>query len=150
MEYINLKNNYTKDDIIKTSEIIKSGKIAILPTDTVYGLVVDALNEDAVRRLYNLKHRDFCKPCSVITSDIEMIKKITKKLEPLEEKIIENFLPGALTIVLKKNEKIPSIVTANLDTIGVRIPDNKFLIEVVKNLRKTNSCNKLKFIRRRK
>lgn len=134
MEYINLKEDYTKEDIIKTSNIIKEGKIVILPTDTVYGIAVDALNEESVKRIYNLKHRDISKPCCILVSDIDMIKQFTKCITPLEEKIIGKFFPGALTIVLEKNNKIPSAVTANLDTIGVRIPDNKFLIELIKTI----------------
>ena len=134
MEYINLKDGYTKEDIIKTSNIIKEGKIVILPTDTVYGIAVDALNEESVKRIYNLKHRDISKPCCILVSDIDMIKRFTENITPLEEKIIGNFSPGALTIVLEKNNKIPSVVTANLDTVGVRIPDNKFLIELIKKI----------------
>ena len=134
MEYINLKDGYTKEDIDKTSKIIKNGKIAIIPTDTVYGIAADALNEEAVKKIYNLKRRDFSKPCSILVSDIDMIKQVTKSITQFEENIIKEFFPGALTIVLEKNSKIPNIVTANLDTIGVRIPDNKFLIELIKKV----------------
>ncbi len=134
MEYINLKDGYTKEDIDKTSEIIKNGKIAIIPTDTVYGIAADALNEEAVKKIYRLKHRDLSKPCSILVSDIDMIKQVTKSIRQFEERIIKKFFPGALTIVLEKNEKIPNAVTANQDTVGVRIPDNKFLIELIKTI----------------
>lgn len=131
MEYINIKNGYTKEDVVKISEIIKKGEVVILPTDTVYGLAADALNIDAVKKVYELKQRELSKPMSILVSNMDMILKVTKDMSVKEERIIENFFPGALTMVLKRNNMIPDIVTANLDTIGIRMPRNKFLLEVI-------------------
>lgn len=151
MEYIKLENNnYKKEDLEKALEVIKNGGVVILPTDTVYGIAADALNEEAVARIYSLKNRKFSNPCNILVSDIDMIRKVTKGISSKEEKIINEFFPGALTIIFEKNEVIPNIVTANLDTIGVRMPKNKFLLDLIKTFRKTYCCNKLELSRRRK
>lgn len=149
MEYIKLEDNY-KQAVEKAADIIKMGGVAIIPTDTVYGIAADSLNEDAVKKVYEIKNRKPTKPCNILVSNIEMIRKVTKVVSIEEEKIIKEYFPGALTIVFEKNKEIPDIVTANLDTIGVRMPDNKFLLELIEKIRKTNTCNKLKFSRRKK
>lgn len=118
MEYIDIKNGkYTKDSIIKISRSIKSGGVLILPTDTVYGIVSDAFNEEAIKKIYELKKRKYSNPMSIVVSNKEMIKKVAKSVSETEEKIIQNFLPGALTIILEKSNIISDIVTSGLDTI---------------------------------
>lgn len=133
MEYIKLSKNY-KNEIEKVVEILDKGGVSIIPTDTVYGIAVDSLNEEAVKKIYELKNRDFSKPCCILVSNIEMIRKVTKGISPEEEKIVKAFFPGALTIIFEKNKEIPDIVTANLDTIGIRMPDNRFLLELIETL----------------
>lgn len=108
---------YTKNEMEKIKELIKSGGVIVIPTDTVYGMACDALNEKAVRRIYDLKKRDLGKPMNILVSNIDMIKKITFPLSNIETQIINNFMPGALTIILKKNDVIPDVVTSGLDTI---------------------------------
>ena len=135
MEYIKIENNmYNKEDIKKVTEIVKMGGVVILPTDTVYGVAADCLNEEAVKKVYEFKHRDFSKPCNILVSDIEMIRKVTKGLSEKEEKIINNLFPGALTIICEKNDVIPGIVNANLSTIGIRMPNNQFLLDLISNI----------------
>lgn len=116
MEYIDV-TNYTDDTIDKLKKVIKSGGVVIIPTDTVYGLAADSLNPDAIKRIYEIKKRDFSNPMNILVSNIDMIKKVTNKLSQEEENIIENFFPGALTIILEKNDSIPNIVTSNLSTV---------------------------------
>lgn len=135
MEYIDIRNGYTKSEIEKTAYVLKSGGICILPTDTVYGIVCDSQNEQAVKKIYTLKKRKITNPMNIIASNLNMIEDVSKELSKVEEKIIKEFLPGALTIILKKNEKIPQIVTSGLDTIGIRIPDNEFLLELIEKMR---------------
>lgn len=108
-------------------ETLKEGKIAIIPTDTVYGLVGDATNEDVIKRIYEVKKRDKNKPLLILISDLEMLKGYTKELNDLEEKIINKFWPGPLTILLSKNNNISNILTSNKDSVGVRLPDKKDL-----------------------
>jgi len=93
MKYIKLSHDNEENTIIKTKEVIANGGIAILPTDTVYGIVSDCLNEEAVKRIYNLKNRDFSKPCNILVSNIDMIRKVTKEVSKKEEHIINKFFP---------------------------------------------------------
>ncbi len=134
MVYIDIKKSYTKEDIKKVSNIIENGGVAILPTDTVYGIVADAFNEEAVRKIYEIKERNFSKPCNILVSNENMIKKAVAGLSEKEEKVIKNFFPGALTLIVKKSKDIPSLVTAGLDTVGIRMPKNKFLLELIEEI----------------
>lgn len=93
MKYIDIEEGYSKDDIRIVAEIIKNGGVAILPTDTVYGIVADAINEEAVKKIYEIKIREFSKPCNILVSNMNMIKEVTKGISKKEEKIIKNFFP---------------------------------------------------------
>lgn len=144
MEYVDIKNGYTKKEIKKISEIIKLGGIAILPTDTVYGIVADAENENAVKKIYEIKKREPANPVNILVSNKNMIKQVTKQITHNEEKIIDNFFPGALTIIFEKNEKISQTITANKNTVGIRMPDNKMLLDLITYIGKpivATSCN---------
>ncbi len=114
--------------------ILRNGGIAIIPTDTVYGIVCDALNEEAVKKVYSIKKRDFSKPMIILVADYEMLKKYTKSINDLEEELIDTYLPGKMTIILEKSDLIPSIVTAFREEIGIRIPDNENLKLLIKEL----------------
>lgn len=100
-----------------------SGGLIIYPTDTAYGLGANALDEIAVKKVYDVKGRDFSKPTHVVVSDWKMTNQLTftNKAAKL---LYEEFLPGPLTIVLLKKKIVPDILTAGLPTIGVRIPHN--------------------------
>ena len=104
------------------AEFIKQGKIVVFPTETVYGIGTNGLNEKAVRKLYEVKKRPLNKPISLLVSDMEMVKLIAKDITVLEYKIMEKFFPGPLTIILKKKDIVPDIVTAGQETVGVRMP----------------------------
>ena len=125
-------------------KILSEGKIVIMPTDTVYGIVCDALDTNAVDKIYKIKNRDYNKPMVILVSDIDMLKKYTSSINSLEEELINKYLPGKMTIILNKNELIPSIVSSNMDTIGIRIPDNKELVDIITKLNRpivATSCN---------
>lgn len=111
--------------------VLKKGGIAVIPTDTVYGIICDALNEDAVDKVYQLKKRSYKKPMIILVSDVDMLMKYTKSLSPLEKKLFDTFAPGPLTVLVKKADTIPDIVTSGLDVVGVRIPDDKDLQESI-------------------
>ena len=137
-------NNIQNEEILEASNIIKDGGIVVFPTETVYGIGVDVLNNSAIEKLYNIKKRPHKKPISVLVSNFEMINKVAKEISEIEWKIIKNFFPGPLTIVLTKNESISDILTGGKETIGVRMPDNQIalkLIEYVGNPVATSSAN---------
>ena len=126
-----IKINYKKPDkknIKKAVEIIKKGGAAVIPTDTVYGLTANALDEKAVRRLFLIKERLLNKPFSVFIKDLKMAKKIAY-INNKTEKKLKKFWPGQITFIFKK-KNIPDILTASKKTIGLRGPD----CLVIKNL----------------
>lgn len=131
MKYIKLSRNEIDKQIKEVANIIKAGGIVIIPTDTVYGIAADALNEKAVKKIYEIKKRKTSNPCSILVSNIDMIKKVVKDISSKEEKIINNFFPGPITLVIKKNGEIPDVVTSGLDTIGIRMPNDEFLLKVI-------------------
>lgn len=149
MEYIDIKKGYTEDIVKKVAKRIKAGGIVILPTDTVYGIVADSFNEKAVKDIFDLKLRNMNNPVNIVTANKEMIKSVTDKITDLEEKVIEKFFPGALTIILKKNNKISDLITSGRETVGIRIPKVEFLLEVVNKVRKPSCSNKLQYLRQR-
>lgn len=108
---------------------LKNGNIVITPTDTVYGILADALNEEAVKKVYDAKKREYGKPFILYVSDKEMLYKYTKNLNALEKELIDKYIPGKLTIILNKNDNVSNLVTK--DTVGIRIPNNKDLIEII-------------------
>ena len=131
-------------NIDKIIKILIDGGIVILPTDTIYGISCDALNVNAVRKIYELKNREYNKPMIILVSNKEMLRKYCIIENIIEEKIIDEFMPGKLTIILGKKKNIPNIVTANMNTVGVRIPSDKNLIKIIKKLGRpivSTSCN---------
>jgi len=110
--------------------IIKRGGTVVYPTETVYGLGADALSEDAVRKVYKIKRRDVSQLISVAISSFEMLHKVAYiTSETLE--IITALLPGPVTVLLKKKEIVPDVLTAASDVLGVRFPDNEIATRII-------------------
>lgn len=130
-KYLDLINENNIEKLKEPALVIKNGGIVVFPTETVYGIGTNAFNENAVRKLYDIKERPLNKPISLLVSDIEMAKKITTDITELEYKIMGKFFPGPLTLVLKKKDIIPDIVTSNFNTVGIRIPDNQIARKLI-------------------
>ncbi len=105
-------------------EIIKKGGIVAFPTETVYGLGANAYDEEAVKKIYAAKGRPSDNPLIVHLADVKDIPKVAREIPENAEKLIRKFAPGPFTLILKKQTDIPDIVTAGLDTVGVRIPQD--------------------------
>ena len=119
---------------LKINEIIehlRSGKLIVYPTDTLYALGADIYNEDAVKKVYQLKNRPFSLPLPVAVPSIQEMKRIAY-VNDLAEKLAKNFLPGKLTLILYKKD-VPDIVTANSDKVAVRIPNNEMALKILRN-----------------
>ena len=123
-------------DIDKIVNELKQGNLVITPTDTIYGIMCDASNIDAIKKIYKIKNRTYQKPLILLMSDYNMIKEYTKNIKMEEEQLIKEFMPGLVTIILEKNDKVNNLITANTNTVGVRIPNNKDLLEVINKLNK--------------
>ena len=115
--------------------VLQKGGIVLYPTDTVYGLGVDAMNAKAIRHLQELKERGEQKPISIAVSDLEMAKKYAV-VTPLAQKLAEKFIPGKLTLVLTAKNILPSELTAGTGTVGIRIPDHPIARALVKGFGK--------------
>lgn len=119
----------TEKAILKASKIIREGGLVVYPTDTVYGLGCDPMNVSAVRRLLRVKERRD-KPLPILGSSIEHIEKIAELTE-IARIIAQHFWPGPLTIIVKKREKLPDLVTAGLNNVGVRIPNHTVSLKLI-------------------
>ncbi len=113
------------------AEAIKDGKLVVYPTETVYGIAADIFNQKAVKDLYLTKNRPFDMPLSVAVADKDMVENIAVMTRKVE-KLIDAFLPGPLTIITKKDPSVPNIVTSMSQKVGIRIPDNKVALELIK------------------
>lgn len=130
-KYLNLEKNpeYTK---LKTpAQIIRDGGIVIFPTETVYGIGVNGLNETAIKKLYEVKKRPINKAISLLVNSIDMIEKVAKDISEIEYDLIKKFFPGPLTIVLKKKDCVPDSLTAGFDTVGIRMPENDIALKLI-------------------
>jgi len=96
MKHIILNKQNEKVAIEEAVEAINQGKLVIIPTDTVYGIAADALNEKAIKKIYELKNREISKPCNILVSNMEMIKEVTKGISKKEQEIVEKFMPRCI------------------------------------------------------
>lgn len=118
--------------IDKAKQVILEGGTVIFPTETVYGLGANALNEDAVKKIFEIKKRPLSHPLIVHSHCKETAFKFAKNIPQKAHILADKFWPGPLTILLEKNELIPAIVTANKTSIALRVPNNKIAIELLK------------------
>ncbi|HEM3468091.1 threonylcarbamoyl-AMP synthase [Streptococcus suis] len=115
----------------KLRTILENGGAVILPTETVYGLFAQALNEDAVNRVYQLKQRPRDKAMNINVSNLNDIYFFSQNTPFFLEKLYNRFMPGPLTIILKANEKVPFWVNSGLDTVGFRLPNHEQTLRLI-------------------
>lgn len=130
-KYLDLKKDYQKEDLTLAAENIKEGNLVLFPTETVYGIGANGLNSDAVKKIFIAKGRASDNPLILHVSSIKMVDSIAKDITPLERQLMEAFFPGPLTIILKRKDNVPDIVTASLDTVGIRMPSNKIAHDLI-------------------
>jgi L-threonylcarbamoyladenylate synthase len=116
--------------ILKAAEIVLNGGVIAYPTDTVYGLGCDPFNEASLKKLLEVKRRTG-KGLPVLAVDIENAKRIAL-FSKIAEEIANKMWPGSLTLILPKKESLPSIVTAGLNSIAVRVPNHKIALNLIK------------------
>lgn len=115
-------------------EKLKQGEIIIFPTDTVYGVGCDISNENAIRKVFLAKGRDFRKPLAAHVANFEQIEMVAYTEHPLFLKLYEAFLPGPLAIILPKKDFVSDLVTGGFPTISIRFPDCFESIELARML----------------
>ncbi len=131
-KYINLEAPYDDSIFPKLGQELKNGKIVVFKTDTVYGMGTNAYLETACKRIYEIKGRPMYKPLIVLISDISMLKELVTCITPVEQKLIDAFWPGPLTIKFKKKENIlPDIVSIN-EYLCVRLVESGLAYRLIK------------------
>ena len=114
------------------SQEIKKGSLIIYPTDTVYGLGAVITNEQSINNVYLAKSRSFSSPLIALLSSVDKVEEVAYVSDKnLLKKLAKAFWPGALTVILKRKEHIPSIMVSGGDTIGVRIPNLDLAIKII-------------------
>ena len=103
----------------------------LFPTETVYGIGANALNEEAVKKIYIAKGRASDNPLIAHISHIEMLEQLVEEVGKVEKTLIENFWPGPLTIIFKKKKIVPDIITGGLDTVAIRMPSNQIARKLI-------------------
>jgi L-threonylcarbamoyladenylate synthase len=121
-----------EETLKEIKKILDEDGIIIFPTDTVYGIGCNCYSEVALKKLYSFKNRPLTKPINVLTDSLEKIETIAKGLSIKEKDLIQKYLPGDLTIIVDKKETVPDLLTANLNTVGVRIPNHKMALKILK------------------
>ncbi len=125
------KNNIKKQDLGMASHIIKSGGVVAFPTETVYGLGADGLNRRAVEKIFKAKGRPADNPLILHVSSKEQLVPLVEAISDQASACIERFWPGALTILFKRSDLVPDIVTAGLDSVAIRMPDNEIALKLI-------------------
>ncbi len=116
--------------IEEAAALIKAGGICVIPTETVYGLAADAFNAAAVRDIFKAKGRPNDNPLIVHISDMEMLARVARPTEQAA-RLMEAFWPGPLSLVLERMPDVPNEVTAGLDTVAVRMPENDIARDII-------------------
>lgn len=120
-----------KEGVDEGARIIKEGGLVVFPTETVYGLGANAFDENAVAHIFKAKGRPQDNPLIVHISSLEQVKDIAVDIPDEFYKLAEKFMPGPLTVILKKSAKVPYAVTAGGETVGIRMPQNAYARELI-------------------
>lgn len=125
------KNELNTEIIKEAGRILKEGGLVAFPTETVYGLGADALNEDAARKIYAAKGRPSDNPLIIHITNMDSLEKITKNVSEKAKKVARHYWPGPLTMIFDKSEIVPYGTTGGLDTVAVRMPVHEIAKEVI-------------------
>ena len=120
--------------IARGVQILRSGGVVAFPTDTVFGLGADGLNEMAVRRVFKAKGRQAASPVPLLIGGVDSLELIALTAQPYVDALAEAFWPGPMTLVLPARPEIPDSVTAGTGTVGVRVPDHPVPIALIDGL----------------
>jgi len=118
-------------DIDHAAQLLRAGRLVAFPTETVYGLGANALDAEAIARIYAVKGRPATSPLIVHVASIEMAQSLVVKWPEIAGRLTRRFWPGPLTLVLEKQPAIPAIVTASLPTVGLRMPAHSIAIALI-------------------
>jgi L-threonylcarbamoyladenylate synthase len=120
------------DRIAEAAAFLSDGKLVAFPTETVYGLGANALDAQAVERIFTAKGRPFQDPLIVHIVSLEMLEQVVRSLPPVALRLAEHFWPGPLTLILPRHASIPANVSAGMDTVAVRMPNHPIATALIK------------------
>jgi L-threonylcarbamoyladenylate synthase len=121
-------------NLTAAKELLEKGELVAIPTETVYGLAANALNTDAVLKIFEVKNRPHFDPLIVHVASIKDLDKWAIEIPQIARTLAHKFWPGPLTILLKKNEIISDLVTSGLDTVGLRMPNHALTLDLLRSL----------------
>lgn len=119
------------EQLKKPAEVLKNGGLVAFPTETVYGLGANALDEDAVASIFKAKGRPSDNPLIVHIYDESQLSELVSELPKDAQMLMDKFWPGPLTLIFKKSDKIPSKISAGLETVAIRMPKNKIALKLI-------------------
>ena len=125
-------NKIDYEKIEEAAKEIRKGNIVAFPTETVYGLGADVFNEKAISKIFVAKKRPFNDPLIVHIADIKQLGLLSNQISPLALKLAKTFWPGPLTLVIKKSSSVSGLVTSDLDTVAVRMPNHQIALNLIK------------------
>ncbi len=123
--------NLNDKDIQTISSTLKDHGVIAFPTDTVWGMGCLVEDEQAVKKIYELKTRDKNKPLILLSNNIKFLLPYIEKLPPLAKRLAQQYFPGPLTIVVKKSALTPDFITSGFETVGIRVPEHHIFCEMV-------------------
>lgn len=126
------KKEIKQIELKEAAQLLKHGKLVIFPTETVYGIGANALDPVAVQNIFKAKGRPSDNPLIVHIHHFDQLQALVSDISPMEQMLLDAFFPGPFTLVLKKKDQVPDCVSANLDTVGIRMPENKIAHELLK------------------
>ncbi len=119
----------------KINEILQNDGVIAFVTDTVWGLGCLPESEKAVKRIYEIKHREGKKPLILMSDDIyPLFDYVKQPIEKEAQRLIKKHFPGALTLVLEKSENTPDYITSSMPTVGIRVPDNETFAQICRSV----------------
>ncbi len=121
-------------DISKAVEILTNEDVVAIPTETVYGLAGNIFSEKAIRRIFEVKGRPLFNPLIVHINAMEQVEELALEFPPKAKKLAEEFWPGSLTLVLKKKNSVPDLITAGKNTVGIRMPNHPVTKKLLQQL----------------
>ena len=125
------ENELNEESLNQIADSINNGNVVVFPTETVYGIGANAFDENAIKKLYEIKERPYNKPISLLVNSFSMIEDVVEELSDMERVIIDKFFPGPLTLVVRRGKNIPDILTSGTDYVGVRMPKNKTALRII-------------------
>lgn len=131
-EVINITTEYDKA-LEKSAELLKNGEVVGIPTETVYGLAANALNEDAVKKIFVAKGRPSDNPLIVHIAKFDDLAPLVAEIPEKVKIMAEKFWPAPLTMIMKKSDKVSDVVSGNLDTVAVRMPKSEYARAIIEN-----------------